>query len=82
MLSLNLIITFIILNIFIFFLSFEVILILMYFLVNKWGSKLYKIRSSFYLFIFTIFGSLLLLININILFIITGSIDLIVLENL
>jgi NADH:ubiquinone oxidoreductase subunit 4 (subunit M) len=82
LLNINLILNFLSINIFLFFLSFEVILIVMYFLVSKWGSKLYKIRSSFYLFIFTIFGSVLLLIAINPLFIITGSIDLIVLENM
>ena len=53
----------------------------MYFLVSKWGSKLYKIRSSFYLFMFTIFGSVLLLIGIILLLLITGSTNLIVLEN-
>ena len=53
----------------------------MYFLVYYWGSKLYKIRSSFYLFMFTIFGSFLLLIGIYLLLLITGSTNLILLEN-
>ena len=38
--------------------GFEVILTLMYFLISKWGSKLYKIRSSFYLLIFTMLSYL------------------------
>ena len=54
----------------------------MYFLISNWGSKLYKIRSSFYLLLFTIFGSLYLLITIIILLIITGSTNFILLENL
>ena len=53
----------------------------MYFLVSNWGSKVHKIRSSYYLFIFTIFGSVFLLISIILLFIITGSTNLILLEN-
>ena len=53
----------------------------MYFLITNWGSKLYKIRSSFYLLLFTIFGSLYLLITIIILLIITGSTNFILLEN-
>jgi len=42
----------------IFFFVFETTLVLMYFLLYYWGSKLYKIRSGFYLFMFTIFGSI------------------------
>jgi NADH:ubiquinone oxidoreductase subunit 4 (subunit M) len=64
-----------------FLLAFEVILILMYFLISNWGSKLYKIRSSFYLLLFTIFGSLFLLTALLILLLITGSTNLFLLEN-
>ena len=40
------------------FLSFEMMLLLMCFSVSTWGTKLYKIRSSFYLFVFTVFGGI------------------------
>jgi NADH:ubiquinone oxidoreductase subunit 4 (subunit M) len=69
------------LNTILFLLGFEIILVLMYFLINNWGSKLYKIRSSFYLLLFTIFGSLFLFIAIVILYVITGSTNFILLEN-
>ena len=69
------------LNTILFLLGFEVILVLMYFLINNWGSKLYKIRSSFYLLLFTIFGSLFLFIALVILYVITGSTNFILLEN-
>ena len=69
------------LNTILFLLGFEVILVLMYFLINNWGSKLYKIRSSFYLLLFTIFGSLFLLNALLILLVISGSTNFIVLEN-
>jgi NADH:ubiquinone oxidoreductase subunit 4 (subunit M) len=73
--------TFFSLNTILFLLSFEVILVIMYFLINNWGSKLYKIRSSFYLLLFTIFGSLFLFIALVILYVITGSTNFILLEN-
>jgi len=73
--------TFFSLNTILFLLSFEVILVIMYFLINNWGSKLYKIRSSFYLLLFTIFGSLFLLNALLILLVISGSTNFIVLEN-
>ena len=65
--------TFFSLNTILFLLDFEIILVLMYFLINNWGSKLYKIRSSFYLFLFTIFGSVFFLTCIIILWLITGT---------
>ena len=73
--------TFFSLNTILFLLGFEVILVLMYFLITNWGSKLYKIRSSFYLLLFTIFGSLFLLNALLILLVISGSTNFIVLEN-
>ena len=73
--------TFFSLNTILFLLGFEIILVLMYFLINNWGSKLYKIRSSFYLLLFTIFGSLFLFIALVILYVITGSTNFILLEN-
>ena len=79
--ELVLILTLVSFDMVIFFLVFETTLTLMYFLVYYWGSKLYKIRSGFYLFMFTIFGSILLIIGIIFLLLITGSTNLIVLEN-
>jgi len=79
--ELVLILTLVSFDMVIFFLVFETTLTLMYFLVYYWGSKLYKIRSGFYLFMFTMVGSLLLLIGILFLLLITGSTNLIVLEN-
>jgi NADH:ubiquinone oxidoreductase subunit 4 (subunit M) len=55
------------------FLSFEMVLLLMCFLVSTWGTKLYKIRSSFYLFVFTVFGGIFWVICMVTLSLITGS---------
>jgi NADH:ubiquinone oxidoreductase subunit 4 (subunit M) len=79
--SFHLLLTFFSLNIILFLLNFELILVLMYFLIINWGSKFYKIRSSFYLLLFTIFGSLFLLIALLICVVITGTTNFILLEN-
>jgi NADH:ubiquinone oxidoreductase subunit 4 (subunit M) len=71
--ELMLIFTFLSFVILLFFFSFEMVLILVSLLVSQWGSKLYKIRSSFYLFLFTVFGSVFFLICIVILLLITGT---------
>ena len=55
------------------FLSFEMMLLLMCFSVSIWGSKLYKIRSTFYLFLFTVVGGLVWIICTVTLLLITGS---------
>ena len=56
-----------------FFFSFEIMLTLTSLSVSQWGSKLYKIRSTFYLFLFTLCGSVFFLTSIIILLLITGS---------
>ena len=65
--ELMLMFTFLSLLILAFFFSFEMVLVLVSLLVSQWGSKLYKIRSSFYLFLFTVVGSVFFLICIIIL---------------
>ena len=53
--------------------SFEIILTLTSLSLSQWGSKLYKIRSSFYLFLFTTFGSVFFLTCTIILLLISGT---------
>jgi NADH-quinone oxidoreductase subunit M len=71
--ELMLISTFLSFLILVFFFSFEMVLILVSLLVSQWGSKFYKIRSSFYLFLFTTFGSVFFLISTVILLLIAGT---------
>jgi proton-translocating NADH-quinone oxidoreductase chain M len=68
----NLLLSFIFLSIdlFIFYIFFELILIPMFFLISRWGSRLRKIHASIQFFLYTLIGSLLFLfgliyININ-----------------
>ena len=56
-----------------FFFSFEIMLTLTSLSVSQWGSKLYKIRSTFYLFLFTLCGSVFFLTSIIMVLLITGS---------
>lgn len=79
--ELVLVLTFLSLSVLIFFFCLEVILLLTYLLLYYWGSRLRKIRSSFYLLIFTILGSSLLLTGILFLLQIAGSTDLTLLDN-
>ena len=71
--ELILMVTFLSLLLLPFFFSFELMLTLISLSVSQWGSKLYKIRSSFYLFLFTIVGSVFFLTCIIILWLITGT---------
>ena len=68
-----LIFTFLSFLILLFFFSFEIILTLTSLSLSQWGSKLYKIRSSFYLFLFTTFGSVFFLTCTIILLLISGT---------
>ena len=79
--ELVLVLTFLSLSVLIFFFCLEVILLLTYLLLYYWGSRLRKIRSSFYLLIFTILGSSLLLTGILFLLQIAGSTDLTLMDN-
>ena len=56
--------TFTTFNLFLFYVFFECILIPMYLMIGLWGSREKKIRASYLLFFYTVFGSILLLLSI------------------
>ena len=58
-----------------FYIFFEAVLIPMFLIVILWGSREEKIRAGFYLFFFTFFGSVFLLLGILILYIKVGATD-------
>jgi NADH:ubiquinone oxidoreductase subunit 4 (subunit M) len=72
-LELFLILTFTSTDLISFFIFFESILIPMFFLIGVWGSRERKIRASFYLFIYTLFGSIFLFFSILVLYYDTGT---------
>ena len=59
-----LIIVFSVLDLLLFYIFFESILIPMFLIIGIWGSRRRKIRASYLLFFYTLFGSVLMLIGI------------------
>jgi NADH:ubiquinone oxidoreductase subunit 4 (subunit M) len=51
-------------DLFLFYLAFEGILIPMYFIIGVWGSRERRVIAAYYLFFYTLAGSLLFLLGI------------------
>src|SRR6195952_3678967 len=65
---------FLVLNIFLFYVFFESTLIPLFILIGVYGSS-NKVRASFYLFLYTLFGSLFLLLSILVMLTLAGATD-------
>ena len=63
----------------IFFIFFESTLIPMFILIGVWGSRDRKIKAAFYLFIYTLFGSILLLFSILVVYLEVGNTSFLIL---
>ena len=63
----------------VFFIFFESTLIPMFILIGAWGSRERKIKASFYLFIYTLFGSILLIFTIMIIYLEVGNTSFLIL---
>lgn len=68
------------LNLLFIYLSFESVLIPMFFIIGLWGSNR-KIKAAYYFFMFTLFGSVFMLLAILIIWAQAGSLELIKLIN-
>lgn len=68
-----LLMTFISLDILLFFIMFELILIPMFLLIGKFGSRINKIEAGYRFIIYTMIGSLIMLLSIIILYIKYGT---------
>lgn len=64
---------FISMDIIIFYILFESILIPMFLIIGVWGSRDEKVKAAFYFFFYTLIGSLLMLISIFKLYTLTGT---------
>lgn len=62
-----------------FYVFFESVLIPIFFIVGIWGTRDRKVRAGYLFFLYTLLGSLFIIIGILIIFIETGSTDYIVL---
>lgn len=62
-----------VLDIVLFYILFEAILIPMFLIIGIWGSRDEKVKAAFYFFFYTLIGSLLMLISIFKLYSLTGT---------
>ena len=76
LIELLLLLVFSVLDIFLFYVFFEAILIPMFILIGVWGSRERKIRAVYLLFFYTLFGSLLMLIGLLYIYSVTGTLNL------
>lgn len=67
--------TFCIMDLLFFYIFFESVLIPMYFIIGIWGSRERKILAAYYFFMYTLFGSSLMLISIAYIFLQVGTTD-------
>lgn len=65
-----------VLDLLLFYVFFESVLIPMFIIIGVWGSRERKIRAAYQFFLYTLFGSVLLLLAILILYFQAGSTDL------
>jgi NADH-quinone oxidoreductase subunit M len=73
-------ILFLVQNILLFYIFFESVLIPMYFIIGALGSRLRRIYASYQLLLYTIFGSIPMLLSILFIYNQTGSFDLVYLR--
>lgn len=76
LIELFLLIIFSVLDLFLFYVFFEAILIPMYLLIGLWGSRERKIRAVYLFFFYTLCGSILMLVGILYIYSIYGSLNL------
>jgi NADH-quinone oxidoreductase subunit M len=72
---------FTVLDLILFYLFFESVLIPMFFLIGVWGSRLRRIHAVYQFFLYTLLGSLFMLLGILLLYFETGSTNIQVLLN-
>ena len=68
-------VVFLSLDLLVFYIFFESTLIPIYLIIGSWGSRERKVRAGFLLFIYTLFGSLFMLVAIVFIFFESGSLD-------
>lgn len=69
----SLILTFISLDLFLFYISFETVLIPMFLIILNWGSRHRKLFAAYYLVLYTLIGSFFLLFALLWIYLITGT---------
>lgn len=75
LLEILLLLVFSISDILLFYIFFESVLIPMYLIIGIWGSRERKIRAAYYFFLYTLFGSVIMLLGIIYIFNRVGTTD-------
>ena len=70
-----LILVFSVSDLLLFYIFFESVLIPMYIIIGVWGSRERKIRAAYMFFLYTLFGSVLMLLGIIYIYVQVGSTD-------
>jgi proton-translocating NADH-quinone oxidoreductase chain M len=65
-----------VLDLLLFYIFFESVLIPMFIIIGVWGSRERKIRAAYQFFLYTLFGSLLMLLAVLLIYFQSGSTDL------
>jgi len=66
---------FCVLDLLLFYIFFESVLIPMFLIIGLWGSRERKIRATYFFFLYTLFGSILMLLSIIYIYIQSGTTD-------
>lgn len=67
---------FVVLDLLLFYIGFEAVLLPMFFIIGIFGSRSRKVRASFFFFLYTLLGSVFLLLSFALLYSETGTTDL------
>jgi len=70
-----------VLDLFFFYIFFEAVIIPMFIIIGIWGSRLRRIVAAFRFFLYTLLGSVIMLLGIIYIFVVIGSLNLYVLYN-
>ena len=81
MLEFLLVQVFSVLDLFLFYFYFESVLIPMFLIIGIWGSRQRKIRAAYQFFLYTLIGSLFMLVSLILIYFISGTTDLQILWN-
>lgn len=69
------------LDLLVFYIFFESVLIPIFLVIGIWGGRVRKVRASYLFFLYTLFGSLFILIGLVVIFFEVGSFDYFILLN-
>jgi NADH-ubiquinone oxidoreductase chain 4 len=72
---------FLVLDLLLFYICYESVLIPLFLMIGLWGSGQQKVRAAFMLFLYTLFGSLFMLLSFITIYLACGTTDLMVLTN-